>query len=368
MILIQKIALKELDSFINSKIYKELKNKPISKTRAVSYLKNPRANNKDVVLYLAFLNNQLVSYRTILADTFFIENKPTSFGWLSGNWVHKKHRRKGISTLLFNEVLKDWQGKLMYTNYAEASKLVYDKTKQFKTLQELKGTKFYTRFCLADILPTKNKVFKRTKLFWLVLDIVLNLFLDIKNLFKSKVKDASFYVKKDEKWKDSVLEFTNNFISKTLFQRSLKEFNWIHNYPWILKDKIAKEDSKQYHFSLYAKEFDSNMYTIYNTNNCLIGCLLLTVRNGHVKVPYAYFLKENTKEIAHFIVGKCAEMRVKTLVIYQKELEKELNNNLLVVTKKVFNQKYFMTNKLEKSLSQVAAIEIQSGDGDVVFT
>lgn len=154
MISIQKISLEKLGDFIHSTDFKKLRNKPISKIRAVSYINNPRANKNDIVLYMVFNLDELIAYRTIFSDYFTNEdNNKVFFGWLSGNWVHTKHRRKGLSTLLFNEVLKDWNHKLMYTNYAEASKLVYDKTQKFNLLLDLKGARYYTRFCLGDILP-----------------------------------------------------------------------------------------------------------------------------------------------------------------------------------------------------------------------
>lgn len=368
MVSIQKITLKELEEFVYSKKYLALKNKPISKARVLSYLQNPRANKNDVVLYMAFLNNQLVAYRTILPDAFFIDNKPTFFGWLSGNWVAEKHRRKGFSMVLFNEVFKDWQGKLMYTNYAVASKLVYDKTAHFRHLKTLKGTKYYLRFCLADILPNKKKIFKKTHLFWLILDTVLNIFLDIKNVFTKKPKGVFFNVKETKNYTKEILKFTDSFTRKNLFKRNEVEFNWIQDFPWVLTDKDAKIASKHYNFSSYSKNFESTFYTIYNNKNILIGCLLLTIRNGHLKIPYAYFSKKNSKTMASFIIDKCAKITIKTMVIYEKDLESELNNQLKFITKKVFTQKYFLTKKLKKEMKPTQEIVLQTGDGDVVFT
>ena len=368
MISIKKIRLYELEEFVSSDFFKDLKIKPISIIRASSYLENPRANKNDIVLYMAFLENELVAYRTILSDIFFIDDKPISFGWLSGNWVALKHRRKGFSTLLFREVLKDWKGKLMYTNYAEASKLLYDKTEQFSLLHRVEGVKYYTRFCLADILPKKKKIFKKTKILWIFLDRFLNLFTDLRSIFKYSLKENSFYLKTNEPWNDTLLELANNFTNKNLFQRSKKEFNWIQKHPWILSGKKNKEDAKSYHFSSYAKEFNSNAYTIYNTKNCLIGYFLLTVRDGHMKIPYAFFDEENSEEITNFIINKCNKEKVKTIVVYNKKIEVELNNRLSFITKKEFIQKYFMTKELKKFIKTEQEIVFQTGDGDVVFT
>ena len=368
MVSIKKIKLSELEEFVNSDFFKGLKNKPISKIRANSYTENPRANKNDFVLYMAFLENELVSYRTILSDIFFVEKKPFSFGWLSGNWVSEKHRRKGISTLLFKEVFKDWNGKLMYTNYAEASKFVYDKTNKFSLLKELKGTKYYMRFCLADILPKKRNVFKKIKPFLVFFDAFLNLILDFINLFKNQAKENDFRVILNEDWGNSILNFEDSFTSGNLFQRGEKEFNWIQKNPWILSDNYTKRASKEYHFSSYAKQFNSKLYTIYNNENSLVGFVFLTIRNGHVKIPYSHFLKKDHKKIAAFIVDNCKNIKAKTIVVYNNNLEKELNKKLPSIIKKEFLQKYFTTKELEKSLVNKENCKLQSGDGDVVFT
>jgi hypothetical protein len=368
MISIQKIKLQELDHYVSSYAFKKLKHKPISFARVSSYLNNPRANKNDTVLYMAFSENELVAYRTILSDAFFIEKKKVSFGWLSGNWVHAKYRRKGFSTLLFNEALKDWGSKLMYTNYAVASKLVYDKTNQFNLLYALKGTKYFTRFCLADILPLKKKIFKSTKILWVVLDFFLNILLDFRNLFRSQIIENNYKIRVNENWEDSILKVSNNTGSQNLFLRKNKEISWIQNSPWVLTNTAAKTFSKGYYFSLYSKKFESNFYTIYNEDETLIGCLFMTVRDGHVKIPYMYCSKENSKEITSFLLNKCEKMKVKTIVIYNESIEEKLNNQLPFITKKAFTQKYFLTEKLDGFLNTRDGFEIQTGDGDVVFT
>ena len=159
MIKIIKIKLKNLLEFVESTTYQKFRNKPISILRVQSYINNTQANKEDVVLYMAFIDNELVGYRTILSDVFYDKNTKQKFGWLSGNWVHPKYRRKNISTKLFNEVIKDWDSRLMYSNYAEESKAVYDKTETFTTLKSLHGIRYYRRVCLADILPSKHVFF-----------------------------------------------------------------------------------------------------------------------------------------------------------------------------------------------------------------
>jgi GNAT superfamily N-acetyltransferase len=368
MISIQKIALEELEEFYNSKDFIKLKNKPISSARVQSYMHNPRANKKDIVLYLAFLKKELVGYRSIWGDTFYTGAQKVSFGWLSGSWVHPEYRRKGISTVLFKQVLIDWKDKLMFTNYAENSKLLYDKTDEFSFLAGLEGKRFYIRFCLADILPKKKNIFKIFKIVWMLLDWVFNLFLDAMLTFKASQYENSVHVNVNEPWNTAHIEFTDSFVHKNLFQRGGIEFNWVQKYPWVLIDEEAKAESKSYYFSCFSKQFESNRYSMYSKENILIGFLLINIRDGHMKIPYAYFYEENSKEVAALIANKCLKNKLKTVIIYNETLNKEIQNQLSFLAKKQFTQKYFMTNDLKKHFKSSPEVAIQSGDGDVVFT
>ena len=368
MITLKKITLEELEEFVFSDFFKKLRNKPISKPRAISYINNPRANKKDYIVFMAFKEEELVGYRTILPDHFFIGSQKKSFGWLSGNWVDLNFRRKGISTLLFNEVLKEWNHRLLFTNFSKASELLYYKTKQFDLLKELKGSKYYLRFCLADILPHKKAIFKFTKVFLYLFDVVFNILFDVRFVFLKSSKTNNLIFKKDEVWNESIYNFTKNDVEDNFFKRGKKEMNWIKNFPWILSTENQKKEFKNYHFSSYAKEFNFNSYSIYNKENVLIGLLLITIKNKHMKIPYIYFNDENVREIANFISSHSIKYNIKTLELYNESLEKELNTILSFLSRKDFTQKYFITKNLKNSVKGLKNIKIQSGDGDSVFT
>jgi hypothetical protein len=87
-----------------------------------------------------------------------------------------------------------------------------------------------------------------------------------------------------------------------------------------------------------------------------------------MKIPYAYFYEENSKEVAALIAHKCHKNKIITIVSYNETLNKEIQNQLSFLTKKQFTQKYFMTNDLKKHFKSGQEVVIQSGDGDVVFT
>lgn len=365
MIEIQKIKLRDLLSFFNSDFYQKLENKPISKTRVLSYVNNPRANEDDIVLYMAFLDKRLVGYRTILSDSIYLNNKKINFGWFSGNWVDPTFRRKGISTKLFQKVLKDWNEKLMFSNYAIASKLLYDKSNFFKNFYKFKGTRFYVRFSLSHILPKKHLFFLKTKPFILCIDSLFNLIIDFSNLLKNK-KKVNFNVIENEDINDQIKAIVED--KKNLFKRNILEFNWIQNYPWVLTDKQTKIDAKSYFFSYYSKDFSSKFYSFYNDDKNLVAYFLLTIKDGNLKLPYCFYKKESVQKIVNFLHHIVMCKKVNTITIYDKLLEKKIQEKFSYILKKNFSHDFYCTKDLYQSLRSVKDFSLQTGDGDSVFT
>ena len=58
-----------MENFVNSKEFQNYEVVPISAIRAQSYLANPHALPDDIVLYLGLINNKLVAFRSLFADT-----------------------------------------------------------------------------------------------------------------------------------------------------------------------------------------------------------------------------------------------------------------------------------------------------------
>lgn len=367
MIRIEKIALINLQAFVDSKEYKSFVDKPISSLRVQSYLKNPNANEDDFVLYMAFSNDILVGYRTIFADTFISNNKKQKFGWLSGNWVHPNYRRKNISSTLFDEVYTDWNANLMYTNYAEASKAVYDKTDTFTVLKSLHGLRYYRRVCLAGLLAPKANFFKKIKPVFTFIDWSSNLFLDFR--FSSK-KNLNKQIEIIDFWNDEITDFLKKVKDQELFNRDSKGYNWIQSFPWISSDSEVKKESEQYYFSLYAKKHKVIFYKIIAPNtDKIIAFIAISIRDKKLKIPYLYALPEAINIVKNLIFTICDEHQINHATIYHSQLNNVIKNNKNPFLKhRTFEQKYMVTKKLLLDFPEIKNYEIQTGDGDGVFT
>lgn len=365
MITIKKIALNNITEFIHSKEYKSFENKPISQARALSYVNNPHASKKDVVIFMAFIQKELVGYRTVFADIFFEDNHKIKFAWLSGNWTHPNHRRKKISTLLFKEVAKEWNNKLMYSNYAEASKLLYDKTNQFKTIKTLKGQRYYRRFCFADLLHNKYIFFKKTKFILKGLDYFLNVFLLLKT--PNQINISNYKTEIITNWKSPEIQgFLNDFKKEELFKRDFKTYQWIMEYPWIKTDIQTAQFSKKYYFSSFAKVF-KNVFYILKKDSEIISIINISIRDKHLKIPYFYGTIDNIQPIIQLINKQCKEHHIDYLTVYDVQINQELNKHKFLFQKD-FMQKFIATKTLTTEYAKIHKEKIQSGDGDTIFT
>ncbi len=370
MLTIKKFTISELIEFVFSDEYKKLKNIPISKHRALSYSKNPRiSSNDNTVMFLAYDGDELVGYRTILSDYFYQNNKKLKIGWLSGNWVKPDKRRTGISTKLFKAVYEEWNGNLAYTNYAPASKAVYDKTSKFIKFKSNKGIRAYNRFCFAELLPPKANIFQKSKLLLRVIDFILNLFCDIRIIVLKNfisVKNINFeYVNFID---DEINEFIKNKSDKEICRRSQNELNWIIKYPWIIEQATKDDDNKRYHFSSTSKRFNNYNIKIYDDNKKLTAYIMLTLRDKKLSVPYCYY-DNNINDIIKIIYNLMLKKHLSMLTVYNNDIVDYIKNHSTpFLFKKKIYRNYFITKEVNSKFLENQLINFQDGDGDCVFT
>ena len=74
MIDIRLLNKKHLNEYINSDIFADQDNIPISKHRALSHFNNPRLDEDDIILLLAYENDRMIGYLGVLPDKIFFSN------------------------------------------------------------------------------------------------------------------------------------------------------------------------------------------------------------------------------------------------------------------------------------------------------
>ncbi|QIA06901.1 GNAT family protein [Draconibacterium halophilum] len=245
---IKKIRIKELENFVNSKEFQNYEVVPISPIRAQSYLANPHAKPEDIVLYLGFIDNKLIAFRSLFADTLNSDGQLIRFGWCSGNWVHKQHRRFGYSEQLLREAYKDWNKKLLFTNYAPNSEKLYLKTGLFQAIHQFEGVRAYLHAKTAKFFPTK--INPLTKLLFNVIDFFIGLIVRLITAFYHTKKDYKLSFIETEKPDETCFEFLKSNPVNSVFNRNETELKWIFEHPWISQQNNDESPATRFHPSL----------------------------------------------------------------------------------------------------------------------
>ena len=194
---------------------------PISKHRLLAHYKNPNSDDNDVVLLLAYLEEELVGYMGVYIDKIQIKETEEKIGWLSTWWMHPKSKGLGLGRGLLQKMYELNSGKIGISQFTPSAKRVYDKSNYFLTLKKMKGIKGVFRSNLSNTMPliwSKSSSFSKIFSFF---DWSINIFVDIKlliqkELIKLSLKDiqVEYLNYLDEESSQFINENNNNHISK----------------------------------------------------------------------------------------------------------------------------------------------------------
>lgn len=358
---VEKIRLKDLESFVQSETFQHFTIIPITELRVKSYINNPHSQPGDVVLYLGYLQGQLVAFRTLFADRILSEKESVRFAWCSGNWVHPDFRRKGFSEQLLNEAFNDWESKLMFTNYAPNSEMLYLKSGKFQPIHQFEGFRGYlfpkTRKLIR--IAGKNSI---TMAVSSVADAIISVFSSARICFFSarQISDMNF---ETVQYPDEVCyKISQNCKSRFLFNRGEKELKWIFLFPWISGDENLT--SGKYPFSSYSTSF--SYYTVkVIIQNKPTGYFIFSVREGHLKTLFFDLPRGIEKVVADYLKQFCVKQKIEVATVYNNEIAQQLfTQKFPFLHAKKYGQKIYSSFEI----NDVDNYLFQDGDGDVFFT
>ena len=358
---IRVYTLDELQSHIQNTFSNPEQVTPLSPLRLNSYLKNPRAEKTDPLLFELWQNERLIAYRTVLPDLLFdLQGNSRRFAWLSGNWVDPEFRRKGLSTKLLQRAEALWDGSLIYTNYAPASKAVYDRTGQFPLLVKREGRRFYLRAATEELLGERLGARELLRFG----DLTVNQLRERGLKGFKPVDEQECKVERVSALNPVMEELILRMQESSLFRRSPEVFNWVLQHPWLTEENRA---SLNYHFSYQANRFENILFK-FTLPDLSIGFLWLLIHNRSMSAPYVFSDSDQiypfmARTLTHQMIRSgCAHTTVRNLHLTNALMA--LKNSFLFI--RPMPQQLFAHRKI---INQIPGnMEIQDGDGDVVFT
>lgn len=348
----------QLQEFVESGNFCKFDFLPITKHRALSQIKNPKAEEHDVLLTLAFEEGKLAGYLGSLPDFFIIEDEKIKFAWLSTLYVSEKFRGKKIAQQLLNKVFQEYEGCIAMTEFTKEAESLYNKIGVFEYIPAKVGKRYYFLSYFQQQIPEKYPKSKALKPFLKLLDFGFNSFISLKN--RSIMKP---------KFRFEVLDFINEESSKFLEgfpkNRNAEEMNWFVQNPWVLEGKFVE---KNYLFSSFSEKFRYRWVKIFDDQNCIETVALLLQRDGHLKIPYL-FDKNNSKKFAEFLRYFINENQILFLTNYQTNLGETVKSQQLGnFYEKDFERRYLFHKNLIQKLPKNFNPKFQDGDGDCALT
>lgn len=365
---IKTLTPAQLKAFIESDEFKTMPVVPISTHRALSHIGNPRVAADDVIMILAYEENNMVGYLGVLADE--IHNGTSSFkcGWLSCMWVDPALRGKGIAKQLLATAFTSWNNHILVTEFTPEAKALYDRSKNFDDLKSNTGLRCFLRFNTHQVLPNKKPSLKNIAPLLQLADATANV---LNSIRLSILKPATT---SDIRWQPvteidgTLAAFIDTQQQNSFEKRGATELNWILKNPW-LKVSAPTSQSNRYHFSSVAAQFKNLCFAGYNSSNQLTAFLFFSLRNGHIKIPYAFFAPADTAAITAKIYEAMLAEKAAMLTVFNPHITAYLSNHPTpFIYKRSVYRHYMITKALSVHFTNKAQLTIHDGDADCAFT
>ncbi len=368
---IKSLPLQALEGYIYSEAYQQADYIAISKQRALSQLRNPRARADDVVLVLVYEDDELVAYLGVFVDDLHFQTGLEHVGWLSCMWVNPKMRGQGIAKKLLQTVFEAWDYKILVTEFTPAAKGLYDRSERFMDLAQPQGWRGYLRPNLATLLPKKNERWKK----WIPLLQLADGLLHLPNALRlwayktPAVQEQGYSFEYLSELDDEAWEFIQQQQAGELIHRDRAELDWLLRHPWLLQAPLKDRNAERYHFSSVAASFYFLAIKLYDKELNVVAVVLLSYREGAVKLPYVYCETGREEIVWQLIDQHLLAMKAETLTVFQPRLIGHLaKRHHPFFRLRTFQRHYIIGVALREALAATGEIRLQDGDADAAFT
>ncbi len=368
MVEIKQYTLADLSELVHSNSFWNGDLIPITKHRALSQVKNPRAHPEDVVLLVARDGDTICGFTGVLPDLIFLPEETLRVGWLTAWWRKPGSRYAGIGSKLLMRALELYQGAICVEPPSESARKVLERSGQFVTLQENTEVRAIIRVNTRSILSRKIPALKKFGLFLGLPDSLANIFCRARLRFWTARHGISGALRVEyiTAVDPETADFVNKLRDHDLHRMGAPELNWIAQSPWILTAPLKEGTVKNYYFSATAKESLCLMIKILESKGSLIGFAILTLINGHLRVPYCYMQPEHADEVFRVIGEHAVALRAESLTLGRSELKasmRRLRFPCLLRSQRL--RRWTIGNLYAGKVTRCA--QIQDGAGDCAF-
>ena len=368
MMEIRTLTVADLKTALESEEFWQAQILPITKHRALSFSRNPRAAINDPVLLVAYQDNRVVGYLGILPDKLFINDVVYKLGWLTSWWVDPSFKTAGVGAILLFKALNAYDQYIGLSGSSKDARKALDASQRFMEIDPLPVLDIRLRSNLTHNMPLRFRRLKPFRLWYKILDAILNEVMNRRQLFwhrrENQRQQLTYeYISAIDKETD---RFIHRHYHNDLTRKDMTDLSWIMNNPWIIPTPRKDLVSQKYYFSSRADRFLYLGVKVYQRQSELIGFILLKVRDKQMSVVYSYFNGRHAVSLAAAAVEQAQSMDVNILSLHGERLIAgfaKLGCPCWSVKKK--NRGF----SLSKTFADIPLgdYRLQGGDGDLAF-
>lgn len=363
---ILEIKVSELSDFVTSQLWQQISPKPITALRAISQAQNPRANPDDFALIVAIDNQILLGLVGLLPD--WINGNPEQKIYSNSCWWAHPEKGKHLSIPLFLKAFSLTGQRMFMTDCTPHTMQILEKTRLFGFPETNSGIRGFLKFNLHEILPVKFPATQKIKSFLKFCDQILNPIAGIfLKMSSGKYMKTGLNVELVDSLTPEQAAFIETHSALEFTRRSAADLRWIRLFPWIKNSDTDQYFTPvDYPFSYLTEDFKSYFLKVSDQNQ-LIGLLHITIRDGHMKIPYVYFDDLNVSRILRVIYSQAIQKNVTTLTVFNSRIVGQMNlETHPFLVKKNIRRLVAVSHELSETYQKFPIL--QDGDGDIVFT
>ncbi len=341
---------------------------PITRHRASSYIRNPRADEDDPVLLVAYQDKRVIGYLGILPDKIYVNDVEYKLGWLTSWWVDPACATTGVGAILLFSALNAYDQYVGVSGSSKEAGKALDASQKFMALKPLQGLDIRLRFNATGYILRKLppvKIFRGVfKIVDLVMDEVVNLRSYIWQRHNDPCRGLAF------EYISAIDEETGRFIKRhhqyDLTRKEKSDLSWIMKNPWVLSAPLKDSVSKRYYFSSRADRFMYLGVKVFENQAEMIGFFLLKVRNDRMSVIYSYCESRHASSITAAVFHQALAMEIRTISLFDEQLVAGFSELRCPCWSAKKKSRGFSLSKAFADIP-LSNYRLQGGDGDLAF-
>jgi hypothetical protein len=385
---IEKIKAKDLYKFTCQTLSRAKASDvvPITKHRALSHTNNPCADENDIALLVAYIEDKCAGYLGIMPGLLRIGDRFSKVHWFSTWYVPPEFRASSVGGMLIVNALS-LKYDIIITGINRAAERVFRNL----GLHELTPVEYYVIDInrinpLILILRLSQKILSKIE----IKSGITNVFRTPERIFSPLIRKILYnilyshykeyieeicYKEVDKINKDSIGQVGYN-ATATEFYRGIDIINWMLRYKWILEPDQAEVSNLNYNFGNIQDVFKFITLKIYSSNGKNYkGFLVLSISSKNsetvLKVLDFHFSNQTDYKYVLSLALKYARAYPADYIKFPKSLSVYIKGGILtkfLLRKK--NRIYFYHPKDRNSPLAISAKDINLNycDGDTAFT